>query len=150
LVDNTTESEDEAACDAAIKRLFAEILASPPPSSSNLPSFSTSSEEASSTEVLTKTETIPTDDGLGLGIRKSGINTVDWAEQVRAEMEMEKLLEMLPSAQDVSLDAILHPDVNLDVDMDLSSVLMWDEVSVFLIPIPVDSSAPRYPWRSEA
>lgn len=81
--------------------------------------------------MLTKTEIIPTDDGLGLGIRKSGIDTVDWAEQVRAEMEMEKLLEMLPSAQDVSLDAILHPDVNLDVDMDLSSVLMWDEVSVF-------------------
>lgn len=131
LLDNSTESEDEAACDAAITRLFAEILASPPPGSSTLPSSSTSSEDAFSTEVLTKTETIPSDDALGLAIRKSSIDTVDWADQVHAEMEMEKLLEMLPSAQDVSLDAILHPDVNLDVDMDLSSVLTWDEVSVF-------------------
>ena len=61
----------------------------------------------------------------------SGIDAVDWAEQVSAEMEMEKLLEMLPNAQDVAVDAILHPNVNLDADMDLSSALTWDGVSVF-------------------
>jgi hypothetical protein len=76
-------------------------------------------------------ETSPTDDGFGLGIGMSGIDTVDWAEQVRAEMEMEKLLEMLPSAQDVAVDTILHPNVNLDADMDFSSALTWDGVSVF-------------------
>lgn len=81
--------------------------------------------------MLSKTQTNPTDDGLGLGIGMSGIDAVDWAEQVSAEMEMEKLLEMLPNAQDVAVDAILHPNVNLDADMDLSSALTWDGVSVF-------------------
>jgi hypothetical protein len=131
LGSDATEPEDEAASDAAITRLFAEILASPPLGSSTLPSCSTSSEDAFSKAVLSKMETSPTDDGLGLGIGMSGIDTVDWAEQVRAEMEMEKLLEMLPSAQDVAVDTILHPNVNLDADMDFSSALTWDGVSVF-------------------
>jgi len=123
---DATELEDEAASDAAITRLFAEILASPPLGSSTLPSFSTSSEDAFSEEVLTKAETNPSD-GLGM----SCIDTVDWVEQVSAETEMEKLLGMLPNAQDVAVDAILHPNVNLDVDMDFSSALSWDGVSVF-------------------
>lgn len=80
--------------------------------------------------MLTKTETSP-DDGLGPDIGMSGIDTVDWAEQVRAEMEMEKLLDMLPNAQDVAIDAILLPNVSLDADMDFSSALTWDGVSVF-------------------
>jgi len=79
--------------------------------------------------VLTRTE--PLSDGLGLDKCLGGVNTVDWVEQVRAEMEMEKLLELLPDAQDVAVDAILHSNVNLDVDMDLSSALTWDGVSVF-------------------
>lgn len=81
--------------------------------------------------MLTKIETNPSDDGLGLDIGMSGIDTVDWVEQVSAEMEMEKLLEMLPNAQDVAIDAILHTNVNLDADMDFSSALAWDGVSVF-------------------
>lgn len=60
----------------------------------------------------------------------SSIDTVDWVEQVRAEMEMEKLLEMLPNAQDVAIDAILDSNVDLDADMDFSSALIWDGVSV--------------------
>jgi len=123
LGDDTTELQDEAASDAAITRLFAEILASPPLGSSTLPSTSTSSEDAISEEVLIKT-TNSSDNGLGLGHGMGGINTVDWVEQVRAEMEMEKLLEMLPSAQDVT-------NVNFDADMDFSSALTWDGVSVF-------------------
>jgi len=118
-----TELEDEAASDAVITRLFAEILASPPLGSSTLPSSSTSSEDAFSKEVLTKTETNPSDDGLGLDIGMSGIDTVDWVEQVSAEMEMEKLLEMLPNVQDVT--------VNFDADMDFSGALAWDGVGVF-------------------
>lgn len=74
--------------------------------------------------------TSSSDDGLGLGIGASGINTVDWVDQVHAEAEMEKLLEMLPNAQDVTIDAILHPNVNFDADMDFSSALAWDGVSV--------------------
>lgn len=109
-------------------RLFAEILASPPLGSSTLPSSSASSEDALSKEVL---KTNSSDGGLGLGISMSGIDTVDWADQVHAEMEMEKLLEMLPNAQDVAVDAVLHPNASLDVDMDLSSALTWDGVSVF-------------------
>ena len=77
--------------------------------------------------MLTKAETNPSDDGLGM----SCIDTVDWVEQVSAETEMEKLLGMLPNAQDVAVDAILHPNVNPDVDMDFSSALTWDGVSVF-------------------
>lgn len=70
-------------------------------------------------------ETTPTE-GLGLGLVTSGINTVDWAEQVRIGMGIEKLLEMLPSTQDVAIDS----SINLDVDMDFSNALVWDEVSV--------------------
>lgn len=80
--------------------------------------------------MLTKTETSPSDDGLGLHTGMSSIDTVDWVEQVRAEMEMEKLLEMLPNAQDVAIDAILDSNVDLDADMDFSSALIWDGVSV--------------------
>jgi len=124
LGNDTIEPQDEAASDAAITRLFAEILASPPLGSSTLPSTSTSSEDAVSKEVLTKMEIDSSDNGLGLGHGMGGINTVDWVEQVRAEMEMEKLLEMLPSAQDVS-------NINFDADIDFSSALTWDGVSVF-------------------
>jgi hypothetical protein len=119
-----TELEDEAASDAIITRLFAEILASPPTGSSALPSTGTSSEDAIGAEVLNKSETIPVEGGL----RISGIDTGDWVEQVHAEMEMERLLEMLPSVQDV-VDANLN--VNSDVEMDFSSALVWDGVSVF-------------------
>ncbi|KAG8213678.1 hypothetical protein J3R82DRAFT_10375 [Butyriboletus roseoflavus] len=128
-VDHSTVSlqrpEDEAASDAAITRLFAEILASPPLGSCPLPSSCTSSEDALSKEVLTNTDR-PFDDGSGL----RGIDTIDWVEQVRAEMDMEKLLEMLPNAEDVAIDAILHSNVNFDTDMDFSSALTWDGVSV--------------------
>jgi hypothetical protein len=128
---DATQLEDEAASDAAITRLFAEILASPPLGSSALPSSSTSSEDVFSKEVLTKTEISLSDDGLGPGIDVGGTDTVDWVGQVRAEMEMEKLLELLPNAEDVAVDAILHPNVNLYADMDLSGALSWDGVSVF-------------------
>lgn len=76
--------------------------------------------------MLTKLETNPSDNGLGM----SGIDSVDWVDQVRAEMEMEKLLEMLPNVQDAAVDAVLNPNANLDVDMDFSSALTWDGVSV--------------------
>jgi len=121
---DTPKPEDEAASDAAITRLFAEILASPPLGSSALPSSSTSSEDALDKEVL-----IETASKSGLG--KSNIDTVDWVKQVRAEIEMEKLLDMLPNVQDVAVDAILNSDVNLDVDMDFSSAITWDGISVF-------------------
>jgi len=65
------------------------------------------------------------------GLGKSNIDTVDWVKQVRAEIEMEKLLDMLPNVQDVAVDAILNSDVNLDVDMDFSSAITWDGISVF-------------------
>lgn len=71
-----------------------------------------------------------TNDRLCLSISASG-DTVDWAYQDRAEMEMEKLLEIFPNVQDVAVDAIVNPSANLDMDMDLSSALTWDGVSVF-------------------
>ena len=117
------QPEDEAASDAAITRLFAEILASPPLGCSTLPSSSTSSEDALNKEVLMETSR------CGLG--RSTIDIVDWDEQDRAEVEMEKLLDMLPIVQDVAVDAILNSNINLDVDMDFSSALAWDGVSVF-------------------
>ena len=55
-----------------------------------------------------------------------GIDTVDWTERLRVEMGIERLLEMLPSSQDVAVDSSLI----LDVDMDFSNALAWDEVSV--------------------
>ena len=76
--------------------------------------------------MLTRTETNPSDDGFG----SSGIDTVDWVDQVHAEMEMEKLLEMLPSVQDAAVDAILNSSADSDVDMDFSSALTWDGISV--------------------
>jgi len=63
---------------------------------------------------------------LGLGLVTSGADTVDWTEQLRVEMGIEKLLEMLPSSQDVVIDSSLI----LDVDMDFSNTQAWDEVSV--------------------
>lgn len=77
--------------------------------------------------MLTNTETRPFDDGLGLGL----VDTVDWVEQVRAGMQMEKLLEMLPNVQDVAIEVIPHSNVNFDTDMDFSGALTWDGVSVF-------------------
>lgn len=127
--DGAIELEDEAASDAAIKRLFAEILASPPAGSSALPSTGTSSEDAVGAEMLNRCETTPVESGLGLGM--SGIDAGDWVEQVHAEMEMKRLLEMLPSAQDVAVDVNLNLHVNADVEMDFSSALAWDGVSVF-------------------
>ena len=43
---------------------------------------------------------------------------------------MEKLLEMLPSVQDAAVDAILNSSADSDVDMDFSSALTWDGISV--------------------
>ena len=63
---------------------------------------------------------------LGLGLVTSGADTIDWTEQLRVEMGIEKLLEMLPSSQDVAIDSSLI----LDVDMDFSNTQAWDEVSV--------------------
>ncbi|KIJ67742.1 hypothetical protein HYDPIDRAFT_25215 [Hydnomerulius pinastri MD-312] len=130
--------EDEADSDAVITRLFAEILASPPTGTSALPGTVSSSEDTPSAEMLSTSHTHPETSSLpssGLGLRMSGIDTGDWAEQVRAEMEMERLLEMLPAVGDISLmaptDAGLSLGVNLDVDMDFSSALAWDGVSVF-------------------
>jgi len=120
----TIEPEDEAATDAALTRLFAEILASPPTGTCALPGIGPSAEDTNSTEVLSE---IASAEGLGLGLVTSGIDTVDWTEQVHLEMGIERLLEMLPSSQDVSVDSSL----NLDVDMDFSNALAWDEVSVY-------------------
>jgi len=117
------EPEDEAATDAALTRLFAEILASPPSGTCALPGAGPSTEDANSTEVLSENLSAQ---GLGLELVTSGIDTVDWTEQLRVEMGIEKLLEMLPSSQDVAVDSSLM----LDVDMDFSNALVWDEVSV--------------------
>lgn len=68
----------------------------------------------------------PAAQGLGLELVMSGIDTVDWTERLRVEMGIERLLEMLPSSQDVAVDSSL----TLDVDMDFSNALAWDEVSV--------------------
>jgi hypothetical protein len=62
----------------------------------------------------------------GLGLVASGIDTVNWTEQLRVDIGIERLLEMLPSPQDVTVDSSLI----LDVDMDFSNALTWDEVSV--------------------
>jgi len=66
-------------------------------------------------------------EGLGLELPTSRIDKIGWTEQVRLEMGIERLLEMLPSSQDVSVDSSL----NLDVDMDFSNALTWDEVNVY-------------------
>lgn len=66
-------------------------------------------------------------EGLGLELVTSRIDKIGWTEQVRLEMGIERLLEMLPSSQDVSVDSSL----NLDVDMDFSNALTWDEVNVY-------------------
>jgi len=66
-------------------------------------------------------------EGLGLELVTSKIDKIGWTEQVRLEMGIERLLEMLPSSQDVSVDSSL----NLDVDMDFSNALTWDEVNVY-------------------
>lgn len=118
------EPEDEAATDAALTRLFAEILASPPTGTCALPGIGPPAEDTNTTEVLSET---PPTEGLGVGLVTSGIATADWAEQVRVEMGIEKLLEMLPSTQDAAIDS----NIILDVDMDFSNALVWDEVSVF-------------------
>lgn len=118
------EPEDEAATDAALTRLFAEILASPPTGTCALPGTCPSAEDADSTQVLSETTSI---EKLGLGLVTSGINTVNWAEQFGVEMGIEKLLEMLPSTQDVAIDS----NTTFDVDMDFSDALVWDEVSVY-------------------
>jgi hypothetical protein len=68
----------------------------------------------------------PAAQGLGLELVMSGIDTVDWTERLRVEMGIERLLEMLPSSQDVAVDSSL----TLDIDMDFSNALAWDEVSV--------------------
>jgi hypothetical protein len=118
------EPEDEAATDAALTRLFAEILASPPTGTCTLPSTCFSAEDANSTQVLSESTSI---EKLGLGPGTSGIDTANWAEQVRVEVGIEKLLEMLPSTQ----DAVLDSNTTFDVGMDFSDALVWDEVSVY-------------------
>lgn len=120
----TIELEDEAATDAALTRLWAEILASPPTGTCALPGTCPSAENANIAQVLSETTPI---EEFGLGLVTSGIDTVDWAEQVRVEMGIEKLLEMLPSTQDVAIDS----STTFDVDMDFSDALVWDEVSVY-------------------
>lgn len=120
----TVEPEDEAATDAALTRLFAEILASPPTGTCALPSAGPSAEDTNSTEALSETTST---EGLGLELVMSGTDTIGWTEQDRLEMGIERLLEMLPSSQDVSVDSSL----NLDVDMDFSNALTWDEVNAY-------------------
>ncbi|KAG2127206.1 hypothetical protein DEU56DRAFT_758654 [Suillus clintonianus] len=120
----TIELEDEAATDTALMRLWAEILMSPPTGTGALPGTCPLSENAHITQVLSETTPIEV---FGLGLVTSGIDTVDWAEQVCVEMGIEKLLEMLPSTQDVVIDS----STTLDVDMDFSDALVWDEVSVY-------------------
>lgn len=118
------EPEDEAATNAALTRLFAEILASPPTSTCPLPGTCPPAEDTTSTQVLSETTS---GEVLGLGLVTSGINTANWAEQVNVEMGIERLLEMLPSTQDVAIDS----STTFDVDMDFSDALVWDEVSVY-------------------
>ncbi|KAG1812054.1 uncharacterized protein BJ212DRAFT_1483244 [Suillus subaureus] len=77
-----------------------------------------------STQVLSEPISI---EKLGLGLATSGINTANWAEQVGVEMGIERLLEILPSTQDVAIDS----STTFDVGMDFSDALVWDEVSVY-------------------
>lgn len=65
-------------------------------------------------EMLSASEPI-LEDGLGLG------KSVDWVEQVHAEMEMDKLLKLIPDA---------HDGLSCDVDMDFSNMVVWDGISV--------------------
>lgn len=118
------EPEDEAATDAVLTRLFAEILASPPTGTCALPGACPSAEDANSTQVLSEPISI---EKLGFGLATSGINTANWAEQVGVEMGIERLLEILPSTQDVAIDS----STTFDVGMDFSDALVWDEVSVY-------------------
>lgn len=117
------EPEDEAATDAALTRLFAEILASPPTGTCALPGTCPSAEDANSTQVLSE----PSIEKLSPGLVTSGVNAANWAEQVNVEMGIERLLEMLPSTHDVAIDS----GTTFDVDMDFSDALVWDEVSVY-------------------
>lgn len=118
------EPEDEAATDATLTRLFAEILTSPPTGTCALPGTCPSAEDANNTEVLSKPTSV---EELGLGLVTSGINTANWAEQLSVEMGIERLLEMLPNTQDVAIDS----STTFDVDMDFSAALVWDDVSVY-------------------
>lgn len=118
------EPEDEAATDAALTRLFAEILASPPTGTCALPGTYPSAEDANNTQVLSEPTSM---EEASLGLVTSGIDTANWAEKVSVEMGIERLLEMLPSTQDIAMDS----STTFDVDADFSDALVWDEVSVY-------------------
>lgn len=90
----TTESEDETTSDAVIARLLAEIIASPPFAASTLPSVGAASEETYGPQMLDASEYVPS----------NGIDDIDWAQRVQADTEMEKLLGMFPTTQDVDID----------------------------------------------
>ncbi|KAG1718136.1 hypothetical protein EDB19DRAFT_1838549 [Suillus lakei] len=72
------ELEDEAATDAALMCLWAEILVSPPTGTGALPGTCPSAEHVNIMQVLSETTPIEV---FGLGLVTSGIDTVDWVEQ---------------------------------------------------------------------
>jgi len=68
-------------------------------------------------------------DGLGLQMDAS-----DWVDQVRAEMEMEQLLGMLPDVSSVHIDTNLEGLFDMDTDINTSleqGTTGWDSVGVF-------------------
>ncbi|KAI6125775.1 hypothetical protein EV401DRAFT_2068159 [Pisolithus croceorrhizus] len=98
------QSEDEATSDAVIARLLAEIIASPPFVASTLPSLGCASEETCSPPMLNASDYVPSSGSPGLGLGSIGIDDIDWAQQVQADTEMEKLLGMFPATQEVDID----------------------------------------------
>lgn len=67
----------------------------------------------------------------GLGLQ---MNAADWVDQVRAEMEMEQLLGMLPDVSSVDVDAKLEGLFDMDTDMNSSldqGINGWDSIGVF-------------------
>ena len=111
-----SQSDSDAASDAIIACLLSEIIASPVCDASTLPGDGVATEE---TEILNASERHLLEDGLRLG--KSSVDDVDWMKQVRAEMEMDRLLKLIPDA---------HEGPNCDVDMDFSNMVAWDGVAV--------------------
>ncbi|KAL4074060.1 hypothetical protein V8B97DRAFT_1937900 [Scleroderma yunnanense] len=124
-ISSAVESESDTASDAIIACLLAEIIASPSGGVGALPSVGTASEETRSAEAVSASGPVPLEGGLRLG--KSTIDDTDWMKQVRAEMEMDRLLKSIPDAHDVVSG--LNTMTNLDVDMDFSNMIVWDEVS---------------------
>jgi len=69
--------------------------------------------------------------GAGLGLQMS---PSDWVDQVRAEMEMEQLLGMLPDVSSVDVDMKLEGLFDMDTDINTSleqGLIGWDSIGVF-------------------